>query len=616
MCGIMGYVGSETTSGEISSIILSGLARQEYRGYDSAGMALHLGTEIKGIKMVGRVSELTRRVSETCDLTARARVGIGHTRWATHGGVTETNAHPHESCDGMVVLLHNGIIENAPAIRRDLESKGIQFITQTDTESPCQLLAHIYKGDPRTALLEVVNVLEGAFALVIMFRDKPDEIWCARKGSPLVVAHAGGASYCASDPTALLDYTHDLFFMDELEIAQLTSDCVKFWGFDGTPREKSAIRLDWDSVMTDKGGFEHFMRKEIDEQPNVLRLTIDAHTTVTNVDMGRSLSIPRELMARIRRVHFVACGTSHYATMIARDILESIDSSLDIKVEIASEYRYKNVRGGDDTLAIFVSQSGETADTLAAARLAQEHGTHCIAVTNMRGSTIDRETPYTLLTLAGPEISVAATKTFMAQISLLTLLVLHLLKLRGTLRASDEARLIAGMRRLPLQLQYILDHEPRVAEIAKKNADSHGYFFLGRRECVPLTMEGALKMMEIAYLPSGAYAAGEMKHGPIAMLDADLTVVAIVPDDDLRPKTLSNIEECLARNARLVAIATEGDTEIERYTKDVIWMPRTEVELVPFVGAVTLQLYAYHTAKELGRPIDMPRNLAKSVTVE
>lgn len=612
MCGIMGYVGKADTT----EIILNGLARQEYRGYDSAGMALHCDDEIKTIKIVGRVSELSKQVKTMAADCTDVQSGIGHTRWATHGGVTETNAHPHTSADRVITLVHNGIIENAREIRSKLEKDGIVFITETDTEAPCQLLASLYEGDPLEAMKTLCHSLTGAFALVIMFKDRPNEIWCARKGSPLVVANADGAGYCASDPTALLEFTHDLFFLDEGETVEIKPEGCRFFGFDGTPRHKDSIHLNWDSVMADKGHYEHFMRKEIEEQPDVLRLTIDAHTTVANVSMDKSLSLPDEIMRNIRRIHFVACGTSHYATLVASNIMESLDADLDIKVEVASEYRYRNVHGGDDTLAIFVSQSGETADTLAAARIARAKGTHCIAITNVRGSTIDREVEHTLLSLAGPEIGVAATKTFMGQIGLLALLVLHLLKQKGTLSASDEARLIDGMRSLPTQIQAMLDKEKEIKALAETYMDSKGFFFIGRRESVPLTMEGALKLKEIAYLPSEAYAAGEMKHGPIAMLDEKLTVVALVPDTDLREKTLSNVEECRARNAPIIMLASEGDEDASNYAKDVIFIPKTENELFPFVGVVPLQLFAYHTAKALGRDIDMPRNLAKSVTVE
>ncbi|MDR1965675.1 MAG: glutamine--fructose-6-phosphate transaminase (isomerizing) [Synergistaceae bacterium] len=615
MCGIMGYVGENAAS----KIILEGLSKQEYRGYDSAGIALRCPDGIESAKIVGRVSELVRRVEEMPSECASAASGIGHTRWATHGGVTETNAHPHESVDGMVVLVHNGIIENSRDIRSTLESQGVKFSTETDTEAACQLLAVLYKkcdGDALAALSKLTAYLTGAFALVIMIRDRPDEIWCVRKGSPLVTAFDGDACYCASDPTALLGYTHDLFFLEEGEMAALASSGIKFYGFDGKERGKSSIHLNWDSVMADKGHFEHFMRKEIDEQPDVLRLTIDTHTIVTNVAMDKSLTLPKGLMKRVRRVQFVACGTSFYATLVAKDIMESLGSDLDISAEVASEYRYRNVNGGEDTLAIFVSQSGETADTLAAARIAKSMGTHCIAITNVRGSTIDREVDHTLLSMAGPEIGVAATKTFMGQISLLTLLAMSLLKDRGVLSANDEARLIGGLRSLPVSQNAMLEREGEIRALAEKYSDSKGFFFIGRRECVPLTMEGALKLKEIAYLPSEAYAAGEMKHGPIAMLDERLTVVALVPDTDLREKTLSNVEECRARNAPILLLASDGDESARTYADDVIFVPRTEPELFPFIAVIPLQLFAYHTARTLGCDIDMPRNLAKSVTVE
>jgi glucosamine--fructose-6-phosphate aminotransferase (isomerizing) len=614
MCGIMGYVGEKPAV----EIILDGLARQEYRGYDSAGIALRCEDGIINAKIVGRVSELTRKVKNMPAECSASTSGIGHTRWANHGGVTETNAHPHESSDGTVVLVHNGIIENSRDIRTGLETEGVKFITETDTEAACQLLAVLYQkcGSARRAMSALTAELRGAFALVIMFRDIPDEIWCARRGSPLVAAFDGSASYCASDPTALLEYTHDLFFLEEGEMASLSPARCEFYGFDGSERRKKTIHLNWDSVMADKGHFDHFMRKEIGEQPDVLRLTIDTHTIVTNVAMDKSLALPPGLMKQVRRVQFVACGTSYYATLVARDIMESLDGELDIRADVASEYRYRNVSGGGDTLAIFVSQSGETADTLAAARIAKAKGTRCVAITNVRGSTIDREVEHTLLSMAGPEVGVAATKTFMGQISLLALLVMALLKDRGTLSAGDEARLIGGLRTLPALQQAMLEREDEIKLLAEKYSGSKGFFFIGRRECVPLTMEGALKLKEIAYLPSEAYAAGEMKHGPIAMLDEKLTVVALVPDTDLREKTLSNVEECRARNAPILLLASEGDEDARIHSNDIIFIPRTEPELFPFIGVIPLQLFAYHTARTLGRDIDMPRNLAKSVTVE
>jgi glucosamine--fructose-6-phosphate aminotransferase (isomerizing) len=544
--------------------------------------------------------------------------GIGHTRWATHGGVTVTNAHPHESSDGQITLVHNGIIENARDIRARLEAEGIVFATETDTESPCQLLARLYKqhGDALRAMTELCNSITGIFALVILFWDRPGEIWCARRGAPLVTAYADGASYCASDPTALLEYTHDLSFLDEGEMAELTTGGCRFFGFDGKERKKTPIRLQWDSVMAEKGHYEHFMRKEIDEQPNVMRLTIDAHTVVTSVDMEKDLKLPEQLMRSVRRVRFIACGTSSYAAQAACNLMESFDNTLDVKAEIASEYRFRNTAEGSGTLAVFISQSGETADTLAAARLCQSKGTCCIAITNVRGSTLDREIEHTLLSLAGPEIGVAATKTFTAQISLLDLLVLQLLKYRGTLSAGDEARLIGGLRAIPAKQQAMLEREAEIKALAEKYANSKGFFFIGRRESVPLTMEGALKLKEIAYLPSEAYPAGEMKHGPIAMLDERLTVVALVPDDELREKMLSSVQQCRARKAPTILLAAEGDEEARKFCDDIFFIPKTERELFPLVGVIPLQLFAYHAARTLGRSIDMPRNLAKSVTVE
>jgi glucosamine--fructose-6-phosphate aminotransferase (isomerizing) len=358
------------------------------------------------------------------------------------------------------------------------------------------------------------------------------------------------------------------------------------------------------------------MRKEIDEQPNVLRLMIDAHTSVTSVDMEKDLEFLRERTRGIRRVRFIACGTSHYAALTACGLIESLDNTLDVRAEIASEYRFKNAAGGEDTLAVFVSQSGETADTLAAARLELGRRTLCVAVTNVRGSTLDREVGHTLLSLAGPEVGVAATKTFTAQICLLNLLALQVLKYRGSLSASDEARLVGALRAIPAKQQALLTRENEIKALAEKYAGSKGFFFIGRREHVPLAMEGALKLKEIAYVPSEAYPAGEMKHGPIAMLDENLTVVALVPGGDLREKMLSNVQECRARNAPILAFAVEGDEEARKFCSDIVYLPKTERELLPLAGIVPLQLFAYHTAKILGRDIDMPRNLAKSVTVE
>ena len=604
----MGYIGERDTT----KIILEGLAKHEYRGYDSAGIAVIKEGTIHELRTTGRVQHLAEKVSAE---NFNGDFGIGHTRWATHGGVTENNAHPHLSSDKRVVLVHNGIIENAREIRADLEAQGIKFHTETDTESAVQYLASVYCGDPREAIVKLTKRIRGAFALVIMFHDKPNEIWVARKGSPLVVGHAGEEGFCASDPTALLEFTRDVWFMDDDEIARISKEGCHFYDFDGKPHKKESMHLDWDAAMTSRGSYPHFMLKEIHEQPEVVAHTLLGRVASNNVDLSQELSWTAEEIAGWKKIHFVACGTSHYATLVAARIMEEL-GNFEIRTEVASEYRYRNIPIGPDTLAVFVSQSGETADTLHAARLAKAKGARCIVVTNVRGSTIHREVGEGLITPAGPEIGVAATKTFMAQITVLTLLGLHLSKMKNELGPETEHRLVSALMDIPAKLASILGREKEIEAIARNFADARGFFFIGRGLAYPPALEGALKLKEISYLHAEAYPAGEMKHGPIALLDKELPVVALVPKNDLWEKTVSNIEESMARNSPIIAIATEGDTEIGHYSKNVMFTPDTEPELFPFIAVVPLQLFAYYIARQRGCDIDMPRNLAKSVTVE
>jgi glucosamine--fructose-6-phosphate aminotransferase (isomerizing) len=608
MCGIMGYVGDRETT----KVILDGLAKHEYRGYDSAGIAVVRDGAIYEVRTVGRVAQLAEKVAKE---HFTGEFGIGHTRWATHGGVTENNAHPHMSSDDRVVLVHNGIIENAREIRAELEAAGIKFHTETDTESAVQYLGYVYDGDPKAAIVKLVHRIRGSFALVIMFYDRKNEIWCARKGSPLVVGHALGEGFCASDPTALLEFTRDVWFMDDDEIAEITKEGCKFFNFDGAEHEKKSMHLDWDAAMTNRGDYAHFMLKEIHEQPDVVTHTLLGRVANGEVDLSRELDWTKEQIAGWKRIHFVACGTSHYATMVAKRFMESV-GTFDIRTEVASEYRYSNIPIDKETLAIFVSQSGETADTLHAARLAKSKGAKCLVITNVRGSTIHREVGDALITPAGPEIGVAATKTFTAQITILTLLGLYLAKMRGELSRETERRLTTALMELPKKLDSILKNEDHIAEMARNFADARGFFFIGRGVAYPPSLEGALKLKEISYLHAEAYPAGEMKHGPIALLDKELPVVALVPKNDLWEKTVSNIEESMARKAPIIALATEGDEAIRQYTKNIIYTPVTEPELFAFVAIIPLQLFAYYVARQRGCDIDMPRNLAKSVTVE
>lgn len=608
MCGIMGYIGDRDTT----KVILEGLAKHEYRGYDSAGIAVIKDGVIHELRTTGRVYQLAEKVAKE---HFNGDFGIGHTRWATHGGVTENNAHPHMSSDNKVVLVHNGIIENAREIRADLEAEGIKFHTETDTESAVQYLASVYCGDPKEAIVKLTKRIRGAFALVIMFHDKPNEIWVARKGSPLVVGHAGEEGFCASDPTALLEFTRDVWFMDDDEIAMISKGGCTFYDFNGNPHEKESMHLDWEAAMTSRGNYPHFMLKEIHEQPEVVTHTLLGRVASNRVDLSHELDWTPEQISGWKKIHFVACGTSHYATMVAARIMEEV-GNFEIRTEVASEYRYRNIPIGPDTLAVFVSQSGETADTLHAARLAKAKGAKCIVVTNVRGSTIHREVGEALITPAGPEIGVAATKTFMAQITVLTLLGLYLSKLKNELCPETEQRIVSALMDIPAKLASILEKEKEIEAVARNFADARGFFFIGRGLAYPPALEGALKLKEISYLHAEAYPAGEMKHGPIALLDKELPVVALVPKNDLWEKTISNIEESMARNSPIIALATEGDTEIEHYSKNVIFTPETEPELFPFIAVVPLQLFAYYIARQRGCDIDMPRNLAKSVTVE
>jgi len=608
MCGIMGYIGDR----EPAKVILDGLAKHEYRGYDSAGIAVIRGGRIYELRTTGRVQHLAERVAKE---NFTGEIGIGHTRWATHGGVTENNAHPHISSDGRIVLVHNGIIENAREIRAELEAEGIEFHTETDTESAVQYLGWVYEGDPKEAIVKLTKRIRGAFALVIMFYDRPNEIWVARKGSPLVVGHAGQEGFCASDPTALLEYTRDVWFMDDDEIAQITREGCRFFDFGGNEHKKVPMHLDWDTAMTSRGNYPHFMLKEIHEQPDVVAQTLLGRVAENSVDLSKEIGWTAEEVAMWKKIHFVACGTSHYATITAARIMETF-GNFEIRTEVASEYRYRNIPIGPDTLAVFVSQSGETADTLHAARLAKSKGAKCLIVTNVRGSTIHREVGDALVTPAGPEIGVAATKTFMAQITVLTLLGLYLAKLKNELSEKTEERILRGMMDIPAKLAKILSEEKQTERIARNFADARGFFFIGRGLAYPPALEGALKLKEISYLHAEAYPAGEMKHGPIALLDKELPVVALVPKNDLWEKTISNIEESMARKSPIIALATEGDAEIGHYSENVIFTPETEPELFPFVAVVPLQLFAYYVARQRGCDIDMPRNLAKSVTVE
>lgn len=608
MCGIVAYIGNRNAS----EVLLEGLRRLEYRGYDSAGVAIRQDMNIEIQKEVGKVSDLERLVNMAEPSGCQ---GIGHTRWATHGGVTQKNAHPHTDQCHAVTLVHNGIIENYLELREGLQKKGVNFATETDTEVIAQTLAEIYDGDPVGSLVKLNSILKGSYAMAILIRDNTNSIYCIRKGSPLVLGLGKGESFCASDVPALLKYTSDFIYLDEGDIAELSSEGVRVWDSEGRSINRDVSKVDWDVSMVDKCGYPHFMFKEINEQGRVLRDTLKGRISESGVDLSSELDIAPSLIEKFRRVHIIACGSSYYASLVAERLFETI-TDLDIRVDIASEYRYRSIKADEDTLAVFVSQSGETADTLAAERLLREKGATCVAVTNNPRSTLGREVHHILQLKAGPEIGVAATKTFMGQMAVLYLLALHLGKKRNTLSHETETRIIEELNKLPYKIESLLMKHEEIKKLAETYADSRNFLFLGRGASFPIAMEGALKLKEISYIHAEAYAAGEMKHGPIALLDKDVPVVVVNPRDGLYEKTLSNIQEARARKSPVVSIITEGDTTACNSAEDWVSIPETEDELSPFLTVIPLQLFAYYVARHRGCDIDQPRNLAKSVTVE
>jgi len=608
MCGIVGYIGTRSAS----HVLLDGLRRLEYRGYDSAGLAVHSGGSIQVEKEVGKVADLEKMVSE---ISIEGMGGIGHTRWATHGGVTMVNAHPHFDSDHSLALVHNGIIENYMELRQDLGKKGITFLTETDTEVAAQLLSRIYRGNMVVSLSELSEMLDGSFALAIILKDEPEKIYCIKKGSPLVLGVGDKESFCASDVPALLPYTKEFIYLEDGDIAELSRSGIRLWDSTGREFTRNSYMVDWDTTMSEKSGYPHFMLKEINEQGRVLRDSLKGRIEDGHVDLSSELSWNKEMFSSFRKMHIIACGTSYYAALVAERFFEQI-CNLDIRVEFASEYRYRKVKADSETLAVFVSQSGETADTLAAERRAKSMGAHCLGITNVPNSTLGREVDSLLQIKAGPEIGVAATKTFTGQLVALYLLALQIGSWRETIPDEVHTRIVDELIQLPYKIEWVLEKGEEVREIAEKYAQASDFLYLGRGSSFPVALEGALKLKEISYIHAEAYAAGEMKHGPIALLDPEVPVVVVVPSDYLYGKVLSNIQEARARKAPIISIATDGDTRIRANSEDVIYVPPTEQELTPFLSVVALQLFAYYVARYRGCDIDQPRNLAKSVTVE
>ncbi len=612
MCGIVGYIGHK----KVSTVLLDGLRRLEYRGYDSAGIAVINGGTIQVVRSAGKLRDL----EESLRLTKlEGTFGLGHTRWATHGRPTEENAHPHRDCTGSLVVVHNGIIENYKDLKRELRAAGHTFATETDTE----VIAHLVeeaRASGEVSLEEgvrrAVPRLQGSYAFAAVSSRDPQKIVAARNGPPLVVGLGKDEYFVASDVPAILHHTRDVFFLDDREMAVVTAGGVVITDGEGRTVKKKVQRITWDPIMAEKAGFKHFMLKEIYEQPRAIRDTLLGRVSQ---DSGRifldEMEIGEQEFRDCRRLHIVACGTSWHAALVGKFMIEKL-ARLPVEVDIASEFRYRNpiLEAGD--LVMVISQSGETADTLAAQREARRRGVKTLALCNVVGSMVTREAQGILYTHAGPEIGVASTKAFTAQIAALHLFALHLGLLRGTLTPDESKQQIKELMHVPNQIEQVLAKDAQVEEIAKDFFRAPDFLYLGRGINYPIALEGALKLKEISYIHAEGYPAGEMKHGPIALIDRNLPVVALVFGDTLYDKMMASVEEAQARDGAIVMVTHEGNEEGSRFSQHVITVPRTSDLLTPILAVVPLQLLAYHIALRRGCDVDQPRNLAKSVTVE
>ncbi len=609
MCGIVGYTGPR----EAGPILIAGLQRLEYRGYDSAGIALvDDAGDLFVEKKAGKLANLTTAIA---DRTPHAAIGLAHTRWATHGRPNDLNAHPHQDCTGEITVIHNGIIENFRELRDELEARGHTLTSETDTEALAHLVEEAYDGDLAAAVRTTLTRCEGAYALAVMHRGEGDRLVGARKDVPLVVGLGDGETFLASDVAAILAHTDRVIFLEDGDVADLRPSGVIITDLAGVVQERAVTTIDWTPEAAEKGGYEHFMLKEIHEQPESLRQAIAGRVSRAGRLHIEELDGFEDTLRIIDRVELIACGTAYYAALVGAAALQEW-LGIPARATVGSEFRYSPPPIDGRTLVIAVTQSGETADTIAPTRLARERGAPVIAVTNTVGSAITREADRVLFLQAGPEIAVAASKTFVAQVTTLVMLAAAIAKARGTLGDSLELELGAALQALPAAAGRALEHASGSAELARRYVNSRGFMFVGRGYTYPTALEGALKLKEVSYVHAEGYAAGEMKHGPISLLDADCPLVAVATRSSVYDKLISNVMEGRARDARVIAVATEGDVQIERYADDVCWVPDTHEALSPVLAIIPLQLFAYHVAIARGTDVDQPRNLAKSVTVE
>jgi glucosamine--fructose-6-phosphate aminotransferase (isomerizing) len=608
MCGIVGYVGREPGQ----PIILEGLRRLEYRGYDSAGIALIEDGSIGTVRAVGNLDALLAAADGTSSMSC---VGLGHTRWATHGRPSEENAHPHDDCSGRISIVLNGIIENYKELRDQLGARGHIFTSETDAEVVAHLIEEQNSAGLRDAVRAVVRQLEGHFAFCAISLDEPDLIVGTRHEAPLVVGVGDGEMFLASAIPAFLAHTKRMAVLEDGDVVAITADGVEYCDLDGAPLERQTDDVPWDDAAAEKGGFETFMLKEIYEQPTAIADTLAGRLKDDgSVDLSE-MGLSDDTLRRLRLIYIVACGTSYHAGLIASYALEQL-ARVPVQIEVASEYRYKDPVLDPDTLVIGITQSGETLDTLVAMRLSRTAGAPVMALTNIMGSQATRDADAVLFTRAGLEIGVAATKTHTAQVAALLLFALHLAKVRGATDPAELHRIGRELRRTPALVKAYLDNQRGLDEIAERYHDERFFLYLGRHTGYGVCLEGALKLKEISYIPTEAYAAGEMKHGPIALLDEGSPVVVVATDGPVYPKLVSNIEEVRARNADVIAVASEGNTTIDDLAAAVLYVPPSDPWISPMVAVVPLQMLAYRIARLTGRDVDQPRNLAKTVTVE
>lgn len=609
MCGIVGYVGKE----QAAPFLLDGLSKLEYRGYDSSGIATFDGTNLIVEKCVGRLAALEEKIAGH---VPQGHIGIGHTRWATHGRPADNNAHPHTDGEGRFAVVHNGIIENYLPLKEELIKKGHTFKSETDTEVVANLLAEVYEGDFEAAVHTVLNRIEGSYSLVFLSKEQPDRLICAKKDNPLVIGLGKGENFIASDIPAIISKTRKTYILNDGEVAVVRADGVEVRNLQGERVDKKVFEVNWNAEAAEKGGYEHFMLKEIHEQPKAIRDTMsqriakDGKTIVME-----ELKWDKDFLDSVNKIAVVACGTAYHAGLVGKSYIEKL-VRMPVEIDVASEFRYKDPIIDEKTLTIVVSQSGETSDTLAALKEAGRRGSRTLAITNVVGSSIAREADQVIYTWAGPEIAVASTKAYTTQLVAFFMLALYMAEIMGTQPAERITQLIDALRRLPDDVGRTFEDVDPLKTFARQYGFNEDAFFIGRSLDYNVAMEGSLKLKEISYIHAEAYAAGELKHGTLALIVEGVPVIALATQKHVYEKTLSNIKEVKARDAVVIGIAAENDTELEKYVDHVIKVPETDELLTPVLAVVPLQLLAYYTAITRGADVDKPRNLAKSVTVE